>query len=243
MWNKIVSSPLAYLYLFIGVVVSIALGFVLGSKILLPILNVAVSYPVLFSLLKAGKRRQALFSMLFWALCMAVVAVAATVHYPEQAEASIYRGTQYRAEMFAWIQTGAGREGEPLRFIPQHLLHFVVFCLLSVFTASVLSLVMGSILMNYMSFYVGSLITASDDAVMAALMGWHPWSIFRVVSFVILGVILGEPMITIFSDNRNYDFSESRRLLWIALIGLALDILLKAVLAPWWGVALRPLIS
>lgn len=242
MWNSVLKPPVVYVFLFAGTIAATAIGFASGSKILLPLLQLAVAYPVLYSLLTAGRRKQAFAAMLFWALCLGIIVVSACVHYPDRAEQSIFYGTSYAKEMFHWIKTGEGAEGNPVLFVPIHLLHFVLFALLSLLTASVLSLAMGALLMNYMSYYVGAVILASQDRVIAALMAWHPWAVIRVISFVILGVILAEPMICKI-QKRDYDYSGVRPYFWIALNGLALDILMKSFLAPWWGITLRRLIS
>lgn len=241
MWNKIPSSPLVYPSLLIGVIVSTTLGFLISNKIVLPFLNIAFAYPVLFALLAGQKRKRALATMLFWALAMGVVTVLATVYFPARAEASIFHGKEYAGEMFHWIKTGEGAEGDPAQFVPQHLLHLLIFTVLSFASGSIFSLFMGAVLMNYMCFYVGSLMNASNDALLAALMGWHPWSIIRVVSFVVLGVILGEPVICRIT-RRKYEFAEVRLFFWLALAGILVDIIMKAFLAPWWGLALRKLL-
>lgn len=241
MLNKLASSPLVFVYLAVAVILSTAIGFLVESKIFLPILNIAGAYPVLFFLLKDGRRTRAVWLMLFWAFSLTVIVICATIWFPQRAAASILNGTQYWNEMLQWIQTGVGTESTPLRFIPQHFLHFLIFFGLSLLTASILSLLMGAVLMNYMSFYVGNLISISHDSFLAALMGWHPWAVLRVISFVVLGVILGEPMVCILTG-RNFELTESKRLLWIALAGLVVDIVLKALLAPWWGQKLRSLV-
>jgi hypothetical protein len=144
--------------------------------------------------------------------------------------------------MFHWIRTGEGAEGNPVQFVPIHLLHIVLFVLFSLLTGSLLSLFMGSLLMNYMSFYVASVILAAQDRWIAALMAWHPWAIIRVASFVLLGVILAEPMIYRIHKYQ-YEYGEMRRYFWAAIHGLAIDVVMKAFLAPWWGIQLRHLIS
>jgi hypothetical protein len=241
MWNKLIHSPAVYLYLLAGTSASIALGFRLSNQYLLPIFNVLISYPVMYSLLVQEQRKRAFATMLFWALCMAVICIWAVVHYPEQARASIFNGAKYQQEMFQWIKTGVGAESDPGRFVPQHLLHFIIFCILSAISAGFFSLLMGAVLMNYMSFYVGSLISASSDTLKAILMGWHPWAIVRVVSYVVLGVILAEPLICKIVK-RDYNYSEVRPYFWIAITGIAVDILMKALLAPTWGLLLRRII-
>jgi hypothetical protein len=242
MWKKLVESPLIYLLLFLSVLGSIWLGFLASNKYLLPLLNIAFAYPVLFTLLVENQRRKAILTMLFWALCMGVFMVFASVNDPARAAVTIFHGTSYAQEMFHWIQTGEGAQGNPLIFIPIHLFHIVVFCILSAVSASFLSLLMGAILMNYMAFYVASLIQASHHSRIAIWMGWHPWSVIRMSSFVILGVILGEPLICKIT-NRDYEYTEARPFLWVAIGGLILDVLLKSLLAPWWGLTLRKLIQ
>jgi len=242
MWNKIVSTPLVYPFLLAGVIVSTATGFALSNKYLLPFLNILFAYPVMYSLLTLERRRSAFGAMLFWAFCMAVVPVTACVHFPVQAERSIFHGADYAREMFHWIKTGDGTEGEPLKFVPQHLFHFTAFVVLALLSAGILSLLMGAALMNYMSFYVGSLILASHNHTLVALMGWHPWAAIRVASFVILGVILAEPGVCRLSG-RYYNYEGARPFFWAALTGVVVDMVIKALLAPWWGLALRKLIS
>jgi hypothetical protein len=242
MWKQFVQSPLVFLFLLLSVVLSIAIGFWATNKVLLPVLNISFAYPVLFTLLAEDQRKKAYLAMLFWALCMGIVMVNACLHYPVRAAASIFNGTSYVQEMFHWIKTGEGAEGDPLKFVPVHLLHIVVFCLLSAASASLLSLLMGALLMNYMSFYVASLILASHDSTLAMWMGWHPWSAIRVASFVILGVILGEPMVCKITK-RDYEYTDARPFMWAAIGGLILDVLMKALLAPWWGLTLRKLLS
>ena len=242
MWNRILTPPYIYLFLFAGTLAATSIGFVAGNKIVLPVLQVAVAYPVLFSLLTAEMRKRAFAAMLFWALCLGIVVVSACIRYPDAAARSIFYGTTYAQEMFHWIKTGEGAEGNPVQFVPVHLVHFVIFAIFSLLTASLLSLTMGALLMNYMSFYVGSVILASHDRFLAAVMAWHPWSVIRVISFVLLGVILAEPLICKI-QKRDYDYAGVRRYFWIALNGLVLDILMKGLLAPWWGLTLRRLIG
>ncbi|PWT92327.1 MAG: hypothetical protein C5B54_03700 [Acidobacteria bacterium] len=238
MWKRILSTPLIFIFLFGGTAASVALGFFIGNKILLPILNIAVSYPVLFCLLKWEQRKRAIAAMLFWALCMAVITVWSSIHYPAKAEASIFHGREYAYEMMHWIKTGEGAEGDPVRFAPQHFLHFLAFVLLSMFTGSVLSLLMGAILMNYMSFYVGTLIQAAREPFLATVMGFQPYAIVRICSYVILGVVLGEPMICRWLK-KDYEYNDMRPFFWAGLSGIILDILIKTFLAPWWGTTLR----
>ncbi|HET9480532.1 MAG TPA: hypothetical protein VFP98_02155, partial [Candidatus Polarisedimenticolia bacterium] len=141
-----------------------------------------------------------------------------------------------RDEMYDWLSTGSGRESTPSQFIPQHLLHAAIFCLLSLATGGAASLIMGAVLLNYMSFYVGDLILrcAGSGTLPAAIaLAWNPWSIIRVVAFIALGVALAEPLLARLSGG-GPDPSTRGRWLALAAAGLAADIVLKSLLAPLW---------
>jgi hypothetical protein len=242
MWNKLVHSPAIFFYLLFGTAISIAISFSLHNQYLMPFLNVLVPYPVMYTLLVEEQRKRAFATMLFWALCTGVLTTWGVVHFYDQATAAIFHGAAYKQEMFHWIRTGEGAEGNPAQFVPQHLLHFIIFCVLSAVSAGFLSLLMGAVLMNYMAYYVGSVIANSSDQVLASTMGWHPWSIVRVVAFVLLGVMIAEPTVCKIVK-RDYNYSEIRPYFWAAITGIALDVVMKALLAPWWGLTLRKILQ
>jgi len=146
----------------------------------------------------------------------------------------------YWDEMHAWLETGQGRESDPSRFVPQHLLHAAAFVALSLLTASTVSVVFGAALMNYMAYYVAEVVRLTPShPVEAALLGWHPWSVVRIVSFVILGVVLAEPLLRRLTGAPRQ--KSSRVFLGLALAGLLIDVCLKAALAPHWAAVLRGL--
>jgi hypothetical protein len=84
-----------------------------------------------------------------------------------------------------------------------------------------------------MATYVGSLAAASAHPVAAATLGWHPWSIIRIVSFVVIGVVLAVPLLSR-ALHFTADAADRRRLLQWAAGGLVADVVLKALLAPTW---------
>jgi hypothetical protein len=158
--------------------------------------------------------------------------------WPQPPGPLIVHGPEYRDEMFAWIRTGAGTEGSPRLFIPQHALHLAAFVVLSLVTASALSITMGAVLMNYMDFYVASLARAGAPLWAVVLLGWQPWAMARVAAFSMLGVVLAPPLL------RRLGWigpsAPASRPIVIAAVSLLLaDVALKAVLAPTWGLWLR----
>jgi len=181
-----------------------------------------------------GDRRKAVGLMLWWALWMGSVATFLAVADPwDNAAGVVIHGADYAREMRAWIETGGGCESTPACFVPQHLIHAGLFAALALTTASLAALTMGAALMNYMSFHVGSLAAASAAPLATAVLAWHPWSLVRIASFVILGVVLAEPLLGRLAKRP----IPPGRLPWAlaALTGLGADMILKALLAPTWS--------
>ena len=100
-------------------------------------------------------------------------------------------------------------------------------------SGGVIALAMGAVLMNYMGHYVGALAAASARPIQTMVIGWHPWAVIRVVSFVTIGVVLSGPVLSRIGGFR-FDWRAERRFLLYAAIGLAADVVLKWSLAPYW---------
>jgi hypothetical protein len=210
----------------------------IGVPALVPILNTLVVFPFMLSSLKRGEVSRAIARMLVWAAAMAVCSTLLAYVAADRTGALFINGEAYRREMFTWVWTGVGRESQPAAFIPTHLAHAGVFCGLSLASGSVLSMPMGALLMNYMGHYVGALAASSRHPLAVALLAWVPWAVVRIVSFVALGVVLGGPILSRVAGFR-FRLRDHATILWLACAGLAIDIVLKALLAPVWQTWLR----
>lgn len=221
----------------LAAILGTAAGLASGAPWLLPLLDALPAWLIMMSALRRGRRASAVGLMLWWALWLALSVVTATLWFPQRAAAVVYNGAAYRDEMLDWLATGVGRESDPSAFIPQHLIHAVIFCVLSLASASMLSILMGAVLMNYMSFYVGDLIarcSGSPSQALAVALAWNPWSMIRVVAFIVLGVVLAEPLLSRLPAARVPVIAGRGRWLAAGLAGLALDLILKTLLAPLW---------
>ena len=224
----------------LATVLSYPLGLLLGGGVLLPVLNTAAAYAAMVVLLRRGARRKAVGLMLAWAAALAVSATVTLAAWPADPGPLVLHGPRYRDEMLHWIRTGEGSEGRPAQFIPQHVVHLAAFVASSLATASAASMVLGAALMNYMGFYVASLYRAGAPANAVLLLGWQPWAICRVAAFVVLGVVLAEPLL---SRVRPYPYDGLRAAapyVIAAAAGIAADWILKALLAPYWREWLPP---
>jgi hypothetical protein len=219
------------------------LALVPGGRFLLPLLAPLTVYPAFARRVREGDHFGAWRLGLLWAALLSAAVVALVLLWPEAAARGILHGEAYRREMFGWISTGQAPENDWRQFVPQHLLHLGVFLLLSWASGGYLGLVMGGMLVGYMSHFVGSyarVVAAAANpwaaGALAALAAWVPWSVVRVLAFVLLGSLFARPLLV----RRPWPFTaQEYRLMLLAASGLAADILIKAALAPGYGRFLR----
>jgi hypothetical protein len=226
---------------------AVLLARAIPTPILLPLLATAAVYPFMATLLLRRQRPAACTAALLWAATLSAGVITAARRDGVSMERVILNGGAYRDEMFAFVRTGVGREGDPARFLPQHVLHLATFALLSASSGGLLGIALGAVLVGYMSYYVGSLAAAGGAPWTAILLGWPPYAILRVTAFIVAGVCLAEPLL----------FAAARRLTrsplpmpaprgrWYlaAFLLLAGDVVLKIFLAPIWSILLRPCLS
>ena len=235
------------LWLAIGPQAATAIGFGLGQPWLLPILGAAVSYPVFLDRVRRGAFAAAFGWMLFWTVFQSLSVGVGMQVAPERAARSVHRGPSYAAEMLHWARTGEGAESDPSRFLPVHARHLAGFAVLTVVTAGAGGLILGTWLLDYMNYYVGSLTRASDQPLAAALLGWHPWAVLRVIGFIAIAVALAPLGLALLARLRRRPPPPgplvARRFLALGLALVAADAVLKTVLAPTWQGILAGILS
>ncbi|HTQ80497.1 MAG TPA: hypothetical protein VMM92_10910, partial [Thermoanaerobaculia bacterium] len=113
-----------------------------------------------------------------------------------------------------------------------------LFLLLTWGSAGYLGLVLGAVLVDFMSYFVGSYAVISGHPVLGAFAAWVPWSVIRVFAFVLLGCLFARPLLV----RRAWPFERQEvQMMLLAGCGLLVDILMKSVLAPSYGIFLRHL--
>lgn len=217
----------------VATLVSYAAGWAVDRPLLVPVFNAFAGFPFMVAALRRDDIRLAIARMLIWALALGTCATLLSFVRPWRTDSLFLRGGSYRVEMFAWVLTGRGEESDPARFIPKHALHAAGFAAAALATGGVLALAMGAVLMNQMGNYVGTLAAASAHPVATMMLGWHPWAVVRIVSYVAIGVILSAPLLSRLGGFR-FDWRAARPLLGWAGAGLVADIVLKSLLAPAW---------
>lgn len=212
------------------------IGLVPGGRFLLPLVAPALLWPAFSGAVRAGQLRRAFGAAMLWTVLLSASIIAFTQLAPAAAGRAILHGEPYRTEMFAWIETGQGKENRPAEFLPEHALHLGGFALLTVLSGGYLGLALGAGLLGYMSYFVGSFAASASAPLSGALVAWVPWSVVRVLAFVALGCALARPMLT-----RRWSPPDRHERRWIAvaLAGIVIDLVLKSTLAPTYCRFLR----
>jgi hypothetical protein len=224
---------MVYVVLVFATVASYAVGWFVKPGIV-PILNTLASFPFMVAALRQNRVRLAIARMLVWAATMGICATAMSYVWPLPTNRLFLRGADYRNEMFEWVQTGRGAESSPSIFIPAQARDAAIFSALAVATGGVVAMPMGAVLMNQMGHYVGALAAWSARPAVTMILGWHPWAVIRIASFVVIGVVLSIPVLSrVFGFDADWKAPARRYLPWAAG-GLAVDIVLKSLLAPAW---------
>lgn len=173
-----------------------------------------------------------------WAALLSAGVIAMVWLVPEMARDAVVHGEPHRQEMFRWIASGEGGEGDLARFLPRHLSHLALFVLLSWISAGYLGLAMGAVLTGSMSYFVGSYAAVSGNPWLGVVVAWVPWSVLRVLAFVLLGSLFARPLLV----KRPWPFGgRELRLMFLAATGIVGYVLIQAFLADGYGRALLQL--
>jgi len=216
------------------------LGLVPGGRWIVPLVAPLTLFLAGYAAEVRGRRYAAAWgSSLAWGALLSAGVVALTLVAPAAAADSILGGETYRTEMFRWIRTGIGAEGNWRQFLPQHALHLVAFAALTLLSGGYLGLVLGAYLLGTMSYFVGAFILAAGGSA-AGILAWVPWAVVRVLAFIGLGVVLSRPVL---SQEPLRIEAEERVWLWAAGCGILADAILKALVAPGYGRALGALLA
>ena len=208
---------------------------------IVPIVCVLPSYPIMVMRLLNKDRFGAIAYMLLWTFILGVSMTLLIYKMPDVAKLHILNGEKYKSEMIEWVLTGIGKESNPYQFIPHHIFELNIFMFFSLISASGISIILGAFLMNYMAYYVANL-SITGKSLWLLILGWHPWSILRILAYIILGVMLSEPLLSKIM-HYEYNFKITKKYITIAFIFWLSDLTIKILLAPTWQKILKSFIE
>lgn len=222
----------APLWLVVTTPLAVAAGLLAGGW-WLPLFQACAFYPLFAARLFGSRWKSAVAVSLLWALGTALLVGAVSYAAPEWSSTRILRAQAYQQEMFTWVESGRGAEGDIRLFLPQHALHLGLFSLLCLISLGFLGLLLGAVLMNYMSFYVGTLLGYAVDTATVLAMAWPPWAMCRVAGFIFIAAALSG-----WSGRRmglpGLEDSRQRTALAAGAALIVMDVFLKWLLAPYW---------
>ncbi|RLE58512.1 MAG: hypothetical protein DRJ35_07780, partial [Thermoprotei archaeon] len=202
-------------------------------SIFLALLPTLLVYPPYLSFVKKRKLLEASILVLEWAFMLSLAMIAATLLYGEGIGNLVIRGEAYKEEMFLWIKTGYGPEGDPSLFMAPKIKEIIIFSLAGFISVGFLALLMGGILLNYMNYYVGSLLLHANPGAFftIALLAWPIYAILRVPGYIFLGTVLTRISYVLIKKRKLMLEPEAKKLLYYAFILIILDFVLKGTIA------------
>lgn len=232
-----------YLLLILLTIVSAIVGILSENRYILPLLNGLVLLPFFVKALNSGNRDSAFLLISVWGLCLIVAISVVTIFNADLAKNTIISGASYEKDMTENILSAKGSKHlSPSVFIYSQYKLLVIYLLAAFVSAGILSAFYAAYLLNYMGYYIGTLFLKSDGSALAWSMGFHPWSIFRAIAFILIGVIVAEISYSLLT--RRTVKMEGTGKYWIAsIIALSLDIFSKTFLGPGWYKVLRSVVS
>jgi hypothetical protein len=176
----------------------------------------------------------AFIALLIWTFIQSSLVIFSSVRAPSKMARLIFRSETYSQSMFRWIETGILPEGNSLQVIRTHVQQALIYCALAFISGNLVSLIFGCMLLNYMNFYVSQL-AAGSKLWKAFVFGWNPWSVVRVLAFLWLGAVLGQPL-ALYILKVNVEF----QLIWLlpGIFGLIIDVILKLTISDKWRIRL-----
>ncbi|MCK4953457.1 hypothetical protein KAS14_06715 [Candidatus Bathyarchaeota archaeon] len=241
--------PLWLLIIIVSILFT-SLGFLLGiyvHPLLMLLFSSVPIYPIYLSQFKAQKYRKAMILMVVWAITISFYIILLTMVFPSLASKAVISGSSYQEEMFLWIATGVGREGDPSAFIPEQLINAAVFTTLSLASGGILATLFGAYQMNYMNYYVGVLLSqvlksTPNNLFTVVLLSWPIYAIIRVAGFVLIGVATTIPLANILFY-RKVELKTIIRFLLVGTIFIVADIVVKILVAPFYQDLLQTLVN
>lgn len=105
---------------------------------------------------------------------------------PERLDRLMPDGLEYWRQSQAWIETGVSEEYDVSAWLPAHVQLLAAAAILAYSSLGLVTLWHGLHEVDLMNWYVGHLVLRSRSAWVAVAGGWHVWSLFRGLGFLVI---------------------------------------------------------
>lgn len=233
------TDPLIYIGLVVGLLITLAVGFVTEQKTMMPVLNALIVWPLLIWALRHARIDIALRLVVIWAVVIFVGSVVAGRTLGQIAQAAVPGSIEFNAEHMRWLTGNITGVEQPANWLPDLGRRSGVLLAGSALSAGLIPLIAGARYLAILGLWTANLFDA--PSLLAIPLGIPPWIWAETVAQISLGVLLAEPMVS--GDAQALITKNRRRLLFTGLIALALALLLQLLLPSLIESPLRSLIS
>ena len=239
--ENVLDDWIVYPSMAMGVVVTTFFPILLGQRICLPLLSVAVLIPMFLWALRQDRPRKAITLALFWVVVQSASVVVASLLFEDTAGRAVQDGLEYRSAWLAWIEGGPLVSLAPSLAYGRQVIELALYALAMALTGGVGGLLLLTLALDRFNFTVASLLSLAESPVLAAAAAWPLWMIVRLVGYLIVGAVLAEPV-------ANLDLRPAYLAAWLQarkqllLIGLGiilLGVILQVLLAPLYQMILQ----
>lgn len=163
----------------------ITVGYAIGStfhQILMGLLLMPLFWLCVFH----DRLTTAIFFVVVTVASHSAVVIMLSACDPTGASKALSGSQPYWEETLQWLTTGDSYRYQTANWLPEHLRLYCTVCVSSFLTLGVFPFLIGIEQVDLMNFYVGRLAAQSDGIFNPLAFGWHPWSLQRGLSYIIL---------------------------------------------------------
>lgn len=233
------ADPLIYIALVVGLIITLAVGFVTEQKTMMPVLNALIVWPLLIWALRHARIDIALRLVVVWAAIIFIGSVVAGRVLGQMAQAAVPGSIEFNAEHMRWLTGSITSVAQPADWLPALMRRSGLLLAGSALSAGLIPLIAGARYLAILGLWTANLFNAPH--LLAVPLGIPPWIWAEAVAQISLCVLLAEPIVT--GDAQALITKNRRRLLLTGLISLALALLLQLLLPSLIESPLRSLIS
>lgn len=210
-------------------VVSFRLGWRIGGRITLPLIQTLLGFLAFAASWRAGGSIAAAFAAGGWAVGTSLVGVGAFARDPQRAVDAIVGAQNLRRSTFEWIRRGRGPRSGPGATVSRLVRLLSVFLIAAGVSAGALALGGGALMLNAQNASAAALLAGARRPEVVRWLAWNVWSAARVVAFTALGSACAAPVATWLGYPP--DPQSIRLLLIVGVVAVATDLALELTLS------------
>jgi hypothetical protein len=230
-------SPWAFLYVVLIVPASLMTAVLLENPYGMIGIPTLSFYPIFAVQLYHKKEKMLAGLTSVWGIWHSILVIVLVRVSGDRMDRLIIGGQEYHFDTLQWILSNRGTIAHPETFSLLHLIGLIRVVFTAVVSFGFTTFFGGVYELNIMNFHVGKLLQSTHSPITIFLFGWPIWSVIRGWGYLLImfGVA---PLFLSFIKWSRPDWKHLGRFLSPGLVIVAVDLILKIVLAPYWRIIL-----